>query len=73
VAPDLKDKYFNVGIAYKPIKQLDFALVYKKEKVENGSASISAGNANGSVLIGGATNSTEGTYDEVGVFARWAF
>jgi hypothetical protein len=73
VAPDLKDKYFNAGIAYKPIKQLDFALVYKKEKVENGSASVSGGNANGSVLIGGATNSTEGTYDEVGVFARWAF
>jgi hypothetical protein len=73
VAPDLKDKYFNVGIAYKPIKQLDFALVYKKEKVENGSASISAGNANGSVLIGGATGTTEGTYDEVGIFARWGF
>ena len=73
VAPDLKDKYFNVGIAYKPIKQLDFALVYKKEKVENGSNSVSAGNANGSVLIGGATGTTEGTYDEVGVFARWAF
>jgi hypothetical protein len=73
VAPDLKDKYFNVGVAYKPIKQLDFALVYKKEKVDNGSASISGGNANGSVLIGGATGTTNGTYDEVGVFSRWAF
>ena len=73
VAPDLKDKYFNVGVAYKPIKQLDFALVYKKEKVDNGSASISAGNANGSILIGGATGTTNGTYDEVGVFTRWAF
>ncbi|HEY4449609.1 MAG TPA: hypothetical protein VGN03_13465 [Steroidobacteraceae bacterium] len=73
VAPDLKDKYFNVGIAYKPIKQLDFALVYKKEKVENGSASISGGNANGSFVIGGATGTTQGTYDEVGVFAQWKF
>jgi hypothetical protein len=73
VAPDLKDKYFNVGVAYKPIKQLDFALVYKKEKVDNGSASISGGNANGSILIGGATGTTNGTYDEVGVFSRWAF
>ena len=73
VAPDLKDKYFNVGVAYKPIKQLDFALVYKKEKVDNGSASISGGNANGSILIGGATGTTNGTYDEVGVFTRWAF
>jgi len=73
VAPDLKDKYFNVGIAYKPIKQLDFALVYKKEKVDNGSNSVSAGNANGSILIGGATAAGNGTYDEVGVFARWGF
>ncbi|HKF97810.1 MAG TPA: hypothetical protein VKB20_06105, partial [Steroidobacteraceae bacterium] len=73
VAPDLKDKYFNVGIAYKPIKELDFALVYKKEKVDNGSNSVSAGNANGSILIGGATAAYNGTYDEVGVFARWGF
>ena len=73
MAPDLRDKYFNVGIAYKPIKQLDFALVYKKEKVDNGSTSVSGGNANGSILIGGATGTTDGTYDEVGVFARWAF
>ncbi len=73
VAPDLKDTYFNVGIDFKPIKQLDFALVYKNEKVENGSASISSGNANSSFVIGGATAVTEGTYDEFGIFARWAF
>ena len=73
VAPDLKDKYFNVGIAYKPIPQLDVALVYKNEKVTNGSNSVSAGNANGSILIGGATAAYEGTYDEVGIFARWGF
>ena len=73
VAPDLKDKYFNVGIAYKPIPQLDVALVYKNEKVTNGSNSVSAGNANGSILIGGATAAGEGNYDEVGVFARWGW
>jgi hypothetical protein len=73
VAPNLKDKYFNVGIAYKPIKQLDFALVYKNEKVENGSTSVSGGNANGTILIGGATAAGNGTYDEIGVFARWGF
>jgi hypothetical protein len=73
VAADLKDTYYNVGVAYKPIKQLDFALVYKNEKVKNGSASISSGNANGSVLIGGATAAGSGTYEEVGIFARWAF
>jgi hypothetical protein len=73
VAPDLEDKYFNVGIAYKPIPQLDFALVYKNEKVTNGSTSVSGGNANGSFVIGGATGTTNGTYDEVGAFARWGF
>jgi len=73
VAPNLKDTYFNVGIAYKPIPQLDFALVYKNEKVQNGSTTVSGGNANSSILIGGATFDTEGTYDEVGIFARWAF
>ena len=73
VAPDLKDKYFNVGIAYKPLPQLDFALVYKNEKVNNGSTSVASGDANGSVLIGGATGTTNGTYEEVGIFARWGF
>ena len=73
VAPNLKDTYFNLGVAYKPIKQLDFALVYKNEKVKNGSNTLSSGNANGSILIGGATDTTMGTYDEVGIFARWAF
>jgi hypothetical protein len=73
VAPDLKDTYFNLGVAYKPIQQLDFALVYKNEKVENGSTSVNGGNANGTILIGGATATHSGTYDEIGVFARWGF
>ena len=73
VAPNLKDKYFNVGVGYKPIKQLDFALVYKNEKVENGSTSISGGDANGSLTIGGANGHTQGKFDEVGVFAQWQF
>ena len=73
VAPNLKDTYFNVGVDYKPIKQLDFALVYKNDKVENGSASLSGANANSSYTIGGATAAGEGTYDEIGIFAQWSF
>ena len=73
VAPNLKDTYFNVGIAYKPIKALDFALVYKNEKVENGSTAVSGADANGSYTIGGATGTTSGKFDEVGVYAQWRF
>jgi hypothetical protein len=73
VAPNLKDKYANAGVAYKPIPSVDVGLVYKYEKVENGSASISGADANGSYLIGGATNTGEGKFNEVGVYMRWAF
>jgi len=63
-APDLKDNYFNVGVQYSPAKIVDFALVYKRDKVDNGFISTSNGN------IGG---STDGTYDEFGLWGqfRW--
>jgi hypothetical protein len=73
VAPNLKDTYANVGVSYKPIKPLDFALVYKYEKVENGSTSISNGDANSSDTIGGANGTRSGTYNEIGVYAQWQF
>ncbi len=73
VAPDLKDKYLDVGIAYKPIKALDFAVVYKNEKVNNGSTSISGADANGSYAIGGANGTRSGTFDELGLYAQWVF
>ena len=73
VAPNLKDTYFNAGVAYKPIKQLDFALVYKHEKVENGSASVSGADANGSYTIGGAKDTRNGKFDEIGLYAQWSF
>jgi hypothetical protein len=73
VAPNLKDVYFNVGASYKPVKQIDLALVYKNEKVDNGSNSISGANANGSYTIGGANGAGNGKFDEVGVYAQWSF
>ncbi len=73
VAPNLKDKYFNLGVGYKPSKALDFALVYKNEKVESGSASISGGDANGSFTIGGANGTRDGKYDEIGIYTQWQF
>ena len=73
VASSLKDTYFNVGMSYKPIKALDFALVYKNEKVDNGSASIGGGNAGGSYTIGGANGQRSGKFDEIGLYAQWTF
>jgi len=62
--PDLKDRYFNVGVNYKPIKEIDLALVYKRDKAENGFLSTSNG------MMGGLD---QGTYDEVGLFTQFAF
>jgi len=69
----LKDKYFNLGVGYKPIKQIDTALVYKYEKVDNGSTSISGADANGSYTIGGTNALTSGKFSEVGVYMAYKF
>jgi hypothetical protein len=62
--PALSNDYFNVGIQYEPTKIVDFSLVYKQDKVNNGTY----GTQNGT--IGGVHN---GTYDEVGLYGqfRW--
>jgi hypothetical protein len=62
--PGLKNRYFNVGVQYSPAKIVDLALVYKREKADNGTISTSNG------TIGG---STDGTYDEVGLFGQFRF
>jgi len=72
VAPNLKDDYFNIGVAYKPLKTIDLALVYKNERVNNGTNSISGADANGSYTIGGAA-AQDGHFDEVGFYAQWSF
>lgn len=64
VNPALKDHYFNAGVDYKPIPPIDLALVYKREKTNNGFLSTSNG------TIGGLAN---GTYDEFGVFGQFVF
>jgi hypothetical protein len=62
--PALKENYFNVGLNYKPIKEIDLALVYKRDSARNGFIST----ANGT--IGGLD---KGTYDEFGIFSQFAF
>jgi predicted porin len=60
----LKDNYYNVGVSYSPRKDIDLALVYKRDKADNGVISTSNGN------IGGVTN---GTYDEIGLWGQFKF
>lgn len=62
--PSEKDGYWNIGLNWEPVKVVDLALVYKHDKVQNGTLSTSNG------TIGGSNN---GTYDEIGVFTqlRW--
>jgi hypothetical protein len=73
VLPGLKDKYFNVGVTYKPIKSVDLALVYKNEKIEHGTNSLSGADANGSYTIGGTNATNDGKFSEVGLYAQWVF
>ncbi len=70
VLPGLKDKFYDAGINYKPLKGLDVALVYKVELVDNGAATISSADANGSYTIGGATSATDGRFREIGLYAQ---
>jgi hypothetical protein len=61
---DIEDRYFNVGISYSPAKIVEFALVYKHEKVDGGSLSTSNGTIGGPI---------DGTYNEIGLWGqlRW--
>lgn len=59
-----KNNYYNVGVQYIASKQIRFAFVYKYDKAENGSVAT----ANGT--IGG---STDGKYQEFGVWMQAAF
>ena len=59
-----RDNYFNAGINYKPIAPLDLALVYKRERTNNGFISTSNG------TIGGLDH---GSYSEIGLFGQLVF
>jgi hypothetical protein len=78
VVSTLKDTYFNVGVDLKARKNVDLALVYKNEKVENGQLSVSGADANGSYTIGGTGSSTnglttQGKFSEIGLYSQFSF
>lgn len=60
----LDDDYVNVGLSYQPVRNVDLALVYKRERVDNGVISTSNG------TIGGVDR---GSYDEVGIWGQVKF
>ena len=62
--PTVKESYWNAGLNWEPTKIVDLALVYKRDKIDNGLLSTSNG------TIGGVI---QGTYDELGLFGqfRW--
>ncbi len=64
--PTGRDNYFNVGISYEPVKIVDFALVYKRDAIDN----LNLSTSNGTI---GAGLHQQGTYDEVGLWGqvRW--
>ena len=60
----LKENYFNVGLDYQPVKNVDLALVYKRDSADNGLVATSNG------TIGGTNH---GTYDEIGIWSQFSF
>jgi hypothetical protein len=69
--PRIHDDYFNFGIAYSPVKIVDLALLYKRDRVANGFFAPSNANpSNFAFPIGGRNR---GTYDEFGLFGQFRF
>lgn len=66
-APDLKDKYYNLGVQYDARKNVNVAVVYKHETVDGGALST----ANGT--IGSTTGSKSGKFAEIGLYTQVKF
>ena len=59
--PTVVDNYFNVGVSYTPTQIVDLALLYKRDKIDNGTLSTQNGTIGGTI---------DGTYDEFGLFTQ---
>jgi len=72
VNDNLKDEYYNIGLQWEPVKIVDLALVYKRDKVSNGTYGTQYGTIGGAnptgTLVGG-----HGTVDEFGLFGQLRF
>ncbi len=70
--PNLKDDYYNIGIQWEPVKIVDLALVYKRDRVENGAFSTQNGTLGGANPAG-TLSGGRGTYNELGLFGQLRF
>jgi hypothetical protein len=75
---NLRDKFADAGLVFRPTKGIDLALVYKYELVSDGTISISSGDGNGSYSIGGTGVAgtgvrTSGRFNEIGVYSQVRF
>jgi hypothetical protein len=68
--PDLKDEYFNVGLAAHATSKIDVSLVYKHEKMDNGFINTAYTGFSSKL---GTVAMTRGEVNEVGIFAQVAF
>jgi len=69
---NLKDDYYHVGIQWEPVKIVDLALVYKHDRVDNGTFGTQNGTIGGANPTGSLTGG-RGTYDEFGLFGQLRF
>jgi hypothetical protein len=82
--PSERYELFNLGINYEPVKNLDFALVYKHEDISN---AIKGGYADGTTTLGAQSlatfspitgfnahgSNTGGDWDEFGIYSQIKF
>ena len=69
-----RDHYFNTGIQYEPLKNLDLSLVYKRDLATGSGNGGSISTQNGTIGTAGTGGvAGRGTYDEVGVFGAFKF
>lgn len=59
-----RERYFNFGFDYRPVENVDLALVYKRDRADAGLIPTTNG------TIGGLGR---GTYDEIGVWSQFSF
>lgn len=68
--PDMQDQYANIGIQYHPASPLLVSLVYKFDKIEQGNAGSGYNATN--IKAAGVPNQNA-YYNEIGIFAQYAF
>jgi hypothetical protein len=64
-APLLKEHYYDAGLSWTPVRNVDLALTWKHDDAAHGTLSTTTAGT-----IGGAVN---GSYNEFGLFGGWQF